>query len=80
MRGLLRLLPILLGSWYAIGMGIYVTATRQPGISVTQDPVSYIVTGLALATVLMSFGMQERRIQDLERRLQKLDGNAEPKS
>lgn len=80
MPGFLRALPILIASLYAVAMGLIVLGGRQalpPGTLMVQDPGPYITTGIVLVGVLMSFQMQERRIQGLEQRLQKLDAAPE---
>jgi hypothetical protein len=71
--GLLRVLPITLASFFAIGMGLLINSWRQEMPPVTQDPGPYITMGITLVAVQLAFVMQELRIRKLEERLEKLD-------
>src|SRR5262249_49669908 len=68
-----RALPLALGVFYLLGMGAFVLASRiSLPVSALQapDPGPYIVCAIFGLTVLLSFNLQERRIQQLERQLQ----------
>jgi hypothetical protein len=80
-RAFLRVFPVLLASLYASGMGIFWATARlaSPGSPpALGDPGAYITAGLLGVAVLVSLGAQERRIRELEQRLQGRDGRAEP--
>ena len=82
-RSILPGLPIVLGSIFASGMGIFWAVTRLSLLTANQqapDPGAYIVTGIVGAAVLLSFRSQERRIQELERELLARGSNTEPRA
>ncbi len=71
-RSLLRVLPVVAASLYAVGMGVFwaVASFASPGRAPARgDPGAYIAAGLLGVAVLISLGAQERRIRALEDRL-----------
>jgi hypothetical protein len=76
-----RFLSVYLAGLFASGMGIFwaVAHLAFPGPAPYLDkPGAYIAVGLLAGGVLASLRAQERRIRELERRLEARDAPAEP--